>query len=178
MQPLEFRNGWVISSHSYWACDYLFMLGLKLIHASKRGYWQSEFFSTLHPVDTESLASTISIFILVGVHWPCTFNSQWSVKCNGWTLCAWKHILQAISLSQSLALQAMFTWPYFKQLRGKVYDITMHWLLQPLPCFSISIGNFYFSVYYKIIISICYSGYCRWLQIAKCNIWIINLKHK
>ena len=36
--PLKFRNGWVISSpKNYWACDYLSMLGLKLIHVSKMG---------------------------------------------------------------------------------------------------------------------------------------------
>ena len=34
-QPLKFGNGSVISSHIYWACGYLFMLGSKLIHAYK-----------------------------------------------------------------------------------------------------------------------------------------------
>ena len=33
--PLKFGNGKVISSHIYWACDYLSMLELKLIHVSK-----------------------------------------------------------------------------------------------------------------------------------------------
>ena len=28
-----------MSSHIYWACDYLSMLGLKLNHISKSGYW-------------------------------------------------------------------------------------------------------------------------------------------
>ena len=39
MKPLKFRNGYVILSPIYWACDYLSMLKLKLIHVSKRGYW-------------------------------------------------------------------------------------------------------------------------------------------
>ena len=34
---VEFGNGWVISSHIYWACDYLCILVLKLNHVSKRG---------------------------------------------------------------------------------------------------------------------------------------------
>ena len=27
----------------HWACDYLFMMGLKLIHVGKRGYWEVGF---------------------------------------------------------------------------------------------------------------------------------------
>ena len=37
VQPLKFWNGWVISHTPYWACNYLSMLGLKLIHVTKRG---------------------------------------------------------------------------------------------------------------------------------------------
>ena len=40
MQPLKFRNGLVISSHTSWWCNYLSMLGLKLIHITKRGHWK------------------------------------------------------------------------------------------------------------------------------------------
>ena len=29
-----------IASHTYWACDYLSMLGLKLIYVSKRELWE------------------------------------------------------------------------------------------------------------------------------------------
>ena len=36
VQPLKFGNGYIISPTLYWACDYLSMLGLKLIHASQR----------------------------------------------------------------------------------------------------------------------------------------------
>ena len=40
VQPLEFQNGWVISSILYWAYDYLSMQGLELIHVSKTGPWK------------------------------------------------------------------------------------------------------------------------------------------
>ena len=36
-QPLKFGNWQVISSHIYNGCDYLSLLGLRLIHVSKRG---------------------------------------------------------------------------------------------------------------------------------------------
>ena len=36
MPPLKFGDGWIISSHIYNGCNYLSMLGLKLINASKR----------------------------------------------------------------------------------------------------------------------------------------------
>ena len=37
VQPLKFRKGYVIAL--YWACDYLSMLELKLIHVIQRGPW-------------------------------------------------------------------------------------------------------------------------------------------
>ena len=37
---LKFGNGWVISWNTLMACDYLSSLGLKLIHASKRGLYK------------------------------------------------------------------------------------------------------------------------------------------
>ena len=36
--PFKYWNGQVISPHTYNGCNYLSMLGLKLIHVSKRGY--------------------------------------------------------------------------------------------------------------------------------------------
>ena len=35
--PLISENGLIISSHIYWAYDYLSMQGLNLIHVSKNG---------------------------------------------------------------------------------------------------------------------------------------------
>ena len=37
VQPLKFWNVWIISRTLYWACNYSSMLGLKLIHVTKRG---------------------------------------------------------------------------------------------------------------------------------------------
>ena len=37
--PLKYGNGEIISSHTYWACDYL--LGFKLIRISKEGLWSA-----------------------------------------------------------------------------------------------------------------------------------------
>ena len=38
VQPLKFNNGWVISSDTFWACNYLSKLGLQLIHISESGH--------------------------------------------------------------------------------------------------------------------------------------------
>ena len=35
--PFKFGNELVIHPTHYWACDYLSMMGLKLIHVNKRG---------------------------------------------------------------------------------------------------------------------------------------------
>ena len=36
MQALQFVNGQVISPNTFYGCDYLSMLGLNIIHVSKR----------------------------------------------------------------------------------------------------------------------------------------------
>ena len=38
-EKLKFGNGQVIHLTLYWACNYLFMLGMNLNHVSKRGPW-------------------------------------------------------------------------------------------------------------------------------------------
>ena len=37
VQPLKFGNGWIISTHIFWTCHYLSMLGLKWNHVSWMG---------------------------------------------------------------------------------------------------------------------------------------------
>ena len=39
LAPLKIGNRKVVSSHTYFGCDYLFMLGLKLKHVIKMGLW-------------------------------------------------------------------------------------------------------------------------------------------
>ena len=55
VQPLKFGDGEVISFTFYLACDYFFIHGLKLKHASKRGPMlplASIDFSTVDKVDS------------------------------------------------------------------------------------------------------------------------------
>ena len=62
MQPLKTRNGLVIPFHTLRADNYLSMLGLKLNHVSKRGYWSPP---PLPHIDTQAFNLEPSALIRV-----------------------------------------------------------------------------------------------------------------
>ena len=67
MQPLKFRNGYVVSSPFYWECNYLSNLGFKLNHVSKRGHVSCVEFTPIR----QDYFTGIHIVVLVAVmqHW-------------------------------------------------------------------------------------------------------------
>ena len=90
--PLTFGDGQAISSHTLWACGYLSMLGLKLIHFSERdpGISPDNRFHSCC-VEPEIFISALSIWqhlmssvtVKALLHWHCyCIRPKWSATQN------------------------------------------------------------------------------------------------
>ena len=65
--PLKLGNGQLISFHVYWACDYLSVMRLKLLHVSKN-YPYCDWADDAEP--------HFPVFFVQLTHWPSKYGSN------------------------------------------------------------------------------------------------------